>query len=95
MDRTCKPCTDFYQFAVGGWIKKNSIPVRIRRIVTFRNWPTRIATYARDFEKVSKTSNPPESNLQKIGDYYGSCMDESRIEAAGVVRPPAQRCQIW
>ena len=26
----------------------------------------------------------PGSNWQKIGDFYGSCMDESAIEAAGL-----------
>src|SRR5438094_10124097 len=26
LDRTCKPCDDFYQFAMGGWGKTNPIP---------------------------------------------------------------------
>ena len=26
LDRTCKPCDNFYQFAMGGWIKNNPIP---------------------------------------------------------------------
>jgi len=26
LDRTCKPCDDFYQFAMGGWRQANPIP---------------------------------------------------------------------
>src|SRR6516165_4400299 len=26
MDRTCKPCDDFFQYANGNWLKKNPIP---------------------------------------------------------------------
>src|SRR5450759_859576 len=26
LDTTCAPCTDFYQFANGTWLKKNTIP---------------------------------------------------------------------
>ena len=26
LDKSCKPCNDFYQFAMGGWMKNNPIP---------------------------------------------------------------------
>jgi hypothetical protein len=26
LDKTCKPCDNFYQFAMGGWMKANPIP---------------------------------------------------------------------
>ena len=26
LDKSCKPCDDFFQFAMGGWMKSNPIP---------------------------------------------------------------------
>jgi hypothetical protein len=26
LDKSCKPCDDFYDFAMGGWMKANPIP---------------------------------------------------------------------
>ena len=26
LDKSCKPCDDFYKFAMGGWMKNNPIP---------------------------------------------------------------------
>src|SRR6202022_639426 len=34
LDKTCKPCDDFYQFAMGGWMKSNPIPPE------FSSWGT-------------------------------------------------------
>src|ERR1700692_3334564 len=35
MDKTCKPCDDFYQFAMGGWMKANPIPAQYAPWATF------------------------------------------------------------
>ena len=82
---TCKACDDFYQYANGGWIAKNEIPP------AFSTWgitsPLReknISTLHEILEAAAKnTSARKSSNEQKIGDFYASCMDEAKIEAAG------------
>jgi len=83
LDRTCKPCDDFYQFAAGGWIKKNPIPPSYPSYSNFQ----KLADKNRDvlheiLQSASTTSNSPGSNAQKIGDFYATCMDTAKIEAA-------------
>ena len=86
LDRTCKPCDNFYEFAMGGWRKANPIPPE------YANWGT--FTQLRDnnltalhtiLEATAATTNAPAgSNAQKIGDFYASCMDTPAIEGAGL-----------
>ncbi|HEV7506302.1 MAG TPA: M13 family metallopeptidase [Thermoanaerobaculia bacterium] len=85
LDRSVEPCEDFYQFACGGWMKKNPVPAdrsRYGRIdeVTERNQ----VTLREILDKVAKPDPKRGAIDQKIGDYYASCMDESAIEAKGL-----------
>lgn len=84
LDRTCKPCQDFYQFATGGWTKHHPIPAAYPAWGTF----SVLAERNRDvlhgiLEQAASAKAAPGSNEQKIGDYYGSCMDVTAINAAG------------
>ena len=85
LDKTCKPCDDFYQFAMGGWMKNNPIPA------DRPNWSTSAELQEKNqaelrqiVESSASAKATPGSNEQKVGDFYASCMDSSAIESAGI-----------
>jgi putative endopeptidase len=86
LDRTCKPCDDFFQFAVGGWLKANPIPPE------YPEWGSFITLDERNLQALhgileaaaANTSAVPGSNEQKVGDFYASCIDTKGIDAQGL-----------
>ena len=85
LDRSCKPCDDFNQFAMGGWMKRNPIPAEYPNWGSFTMLADRNQTVLRGIlEDAEKTNAAAGSNQQKIGDFYSSCMDTAAIERAGV-----------
>src|ERR1700733_15172998 len=84
LDRTCKPCDDFFEFAMGGWMKANPIPPQYPRWGSFTVLLDKNQQNLRTIlEAEEKTTSTPGSNGQKIGDFYASCMDTTAIDAAG------------
>ena len=85
LDKTCKPCDNFYEFAMGGWMKANPIPAEYSSWGTFTQLRDNNLTAMRSIlETAAATKAPAGSNEQKIGDFYASCMDTAAIEAAGL-----------
>src|SRR6202166_3847392 len=85
LDKTCKPCDDFYQLAMGGWMKNNPVPPEFPTWGSFTMLSDRNQTSMRGIlEDATKANAAAGSNQQKIGDFYASCMDTTGIEAAGV-----------
>jgi putative endopeptidase len=86
LDETCEPCKDFYQFANGGWMKKNPIPAAYPRWGTFNALNESNKEKMRGILEAAAANKKvaPGSNEKKIGDLYATCMDESAIEAAGL-----------
>src|SRR5215468_11903599 len=96
LDKNTSACTDFYQYANGGWLAANPIPAAysawgVANILDEKN---------RDvlheiLEAAAKNTNAPKgSSEQKVGDYYATCMDESKIEADGLKPLDQELAQI-
>jgi predicted metalloendopeptidase len=85
LDRSVKPCDDFYEFTAGGWMKANPIPSDRPNWSAFGKLRAANEDALRQIleDAAKDKSVAPGSNRQKIGDFYASCMDESQIEAAG------------
>ena len=86
MNPAVSACTDFNEYANGGWIKANPIPA------DQSYWgsasildETNRANLRKVLEKAAADkSSPSGSDERKVGDFWTSCMDEAAIEAAGL-----------
>ena len=85
MDKSADPCSDFYQFSCGNWIKNNPVPADRGRYGRFAELDDNNHFILREIlEGASKNDPKRDATDQKIGDYYASCMDETAINKLGL-----------
>jgi putative endopeptidase len=85
-DKNTPACTDFYQYVNGGWIAANPIPPAFPSwsLGNILNEKNRDLLHEVLEAAARNTSARKGSNEQKVGDYYASCMDETKIEVDGL-----------
>ena len=81
LDRSTNACTNFYQFACGGWVAANPVPANRQRWGRFAELQERNYTILR---RILETPAPGDDR-GKAAFYYAACMDETGIEAKAFI----------
>jgi endothelin-converting enzyme/putative endopeptidase len=83
MDRSVDPCVDFYQYACGGWQKRNPIPPDQTAWDVYGKMADDNRAFLREVLEEAAAAPERDAVTRKIGDYYAACMDEATVEKAG------------
>ncbi|NXF32543.1 NEP protein, partial [Nyctibius bracteatus] len=81
MDPTAEPCNDFYQYACGGWLKRNVIPETSSRYSNFDILRDELEVVLKDV--LDTPSSKDITAVQKAKTLYRSCINETTIDSRG------------
>lgn len=85
LDQNVRPGDDFYEFANGGWMKKNPLTAEYARYGQFDALAEKSREQLKEIvlEQAALENLAPGSDAQKIGDLYNLAMDSVRRNKEG------------
>ena len=84
MDKSTDPCVDFYQYSCGGWKKSNPVPPDRTSWGRYAQLYEDNLALLRSILERAASAKQRDAVDQKIGDLYGSCMDEATVDRRAV-----------
>jgi putative endopeptidase len=94
IDRTADACGDFYQFTCGGWLATHPLPGDQARYGRFEELQERNNDVLGQILDKAASGAASDADSKRIGDYYGSCVDEGAIDARGTAPLDADFARI-
>jgi putative endopeptidase len=96
IDTSVNACQDFFAFANGGWVKRDTIPAAFSSSGVSKDMTDRNELVVRsvlDDAMARRHSLPAGSTVAKLGTFYASCMDSTRAEKDGIapIKPQLDR----
>ena len=87
IDKSANACQDFFAFANGSWVKRDTIPPAFSSSGVSKDMTDRNELVVRsvlDEAMAARHTRPANSTVAKLGTFYGSCMDSARAEKEGI-----------